>query len=137
MRALLVALGLAVGTPTLAYGQGGDAVAGKKVYDLKCAGCHGDKGDGKGPGADLLSPRPRDFTSGVYKIRTVASKMPTDQDLFRIIADGMPGTSMPPWAVLPEKDRWNVVAYIKTFAAEKFKEGPKKLELPKDVASSP
>jgi len=136
MRALLVALGLAVATPTLAYGQGGDAVAGKKVYDLKCAGCHGDKGDGKGPGADLLTPRPRDLTSGVYKIRTVASKMPTDQDLFRIIADGMPGTSMPPWAVLPEKDRWNVVAYIKTFAAEKFKEPAKKLELPKEVASS-
>ncbi len=136
MRALLVTVALAVATPTLAYAQAGDAAAGKKVYDLKCASCHGDKGDGKGPGADLLHPRPRDFTSGVYKIRTVASKMPTDQDLFRIIADGMPGTSMPPWAVLPEKDRWNVVAYIKTFAAEKFKEPPKKLELPKEVASS-
>jgi len=135
MRALLAALAL-VTMPTLAYAQAGDAASGKKVYDLKCAGCHGVKGDGKGPGADLLNPRPRDFTSGIYKIRTVASKMPTDQDLFRIIADGMPGTSMPPWRVLPEKDRWNVVAYIKTFAAEKFKEPTKKLELPKEVASS-
>jgi DMSO reductase family type II enzyme heme b subunit len=43
---------------------------------------------------------------------------------------------MPGWAVLPEKDRWNVVAYIKTFAGDKLKEAPKKLELPKDVASS-
>src|SRR5439155_481076 len=68
---------------------------------------------------------------------TRANKVPTDQDIFRVITDGMPGTSMPPWAVLPEKDRWNLVAYVKTFAAEKFKEGPKNLELPKDVASSP
>ena len=43
---------------------------------------------------------------------------------------------MPPWSVLPEKERWNLVAYIKTFAADKFKEAPKKLELPKEVASS-
>src|SRR5687767_12641032 len=119
----------------LAYAQG-DANAGKAVYDLKCAGCHGVKGDGKGPAAELLLPRPRDFTSGIYKIRTTANKTPTDQDLFRIITDGMPGTSMPPWSVLPDKERWNLVAYIKTFAGEALKDPPKKLELPKDVSSS-
>src|SRR5206468_9917107 len=70
------------------------------------------------------------------KIRTTANKVPTDQDLFRIITDGMPGTSMPAWAVLTERERRNVLAYIKTFAGEKLKEAPKKLELPKDVASS-
>ncbi|HEX5815316.1 MAG TPA: c-type cytochrome, partial [Methylomirabilota bacterium] len=31
-----------------AWGQG-DANAGKAVYELRCAGCHGVKGDGKGP----------------------------------------------------------------------------------------
>lgn len=116
--------------------QPGDAGAAKPLYDLKCAGCHGEKGDGKGPAAELLDPRPRDFTSGIYKIRTTAGKMPSDQDLFRVVTEGMPGTSMPPWSVLPERDRWNLVAYIKTFAADKFKEPQKKLELPKDVASS-
>src|SRR5438105_14388360 len=99
-------------------------------------GCTGDKGDGKWPAAELVMPGPRDFTSGIYKIRTTANKVPTDQDLFRIITDGMPGTSMPPWAVLPDKDRWNLVAYIKTFAPDAFKEAPKKLDLPKDVSSS-
>src|SRR5260370_30280001 len=43
---------------------------------------------------------------------------------------------MAPWWVLPEKERWSRVAYVKPFAADKFKEAPKKLELPKDVASS-
>jgi DMSO reductase family type II enzyme heme b subunit len=130
---LIVCAGLA---PSQGSAQQGDANAGKPVYERKCAMCHGSKGDGKGAGAELLDPKPRDFTSGVYKIRTTANKVPTDQDLFRIITAGMPGTSMPPWDVLPEKDRWNLVAYIKTFAADKFKEAPKKLELPKEVSSS-
>jgi DMSO reductase family type II enzyme heme b subunit len=43
---------------------------------------------------------------------------------------------MPPWRVLPERDRWNLVAYIKAFAGDRLKEEPKKVELPKDVASS-
>jgi len=133
---LLAAAALVLATPALVGAQAGDANVGKGVYQLKCIGCHGEKGDGKGPAAELLMPRPRDFTTGIYKIRTTANKMPSDQDLFRIITDGMPGTSMPSWAVLPDRDRWNLVAYIKTFAPDKFKEPSKKLDLPKEVSSS-
>jgi DMSO reductase family type II enzyme heme b subunit len=138
MRRIRLGLALVIiaAAPAAAWAQAGDATAGKAVYERKCLLCHGEKGDGKGPAAELLEPKPRDFTSGIYKIRTTASKAPTDQDLFRVISDGMPGTSMPAWAVLPEKDRWNVVAYVKAFAADKFKEAPKKQELPKEVASS-
>ena len=139
MRAAVLAatiVALVGAAPALVGAQAGDANAGKAVYQLKCVGCHGEKGDGKGPAAELLVPQPRDFTSGIYKIRTTAGKAPSDQDLFKVITDGMPGTSMPSWAVLPEKERWNLVAYIKAFAADKFKEAPKKLELPKEVASS-
>ena len=76
--------------------QAGDPAQGKVIYEKKCALCHGEKGDGNGPSASLLDPRPRDFTKGKYKIRTSASgRLPTDADLFRIISEGMPGTSMP------------------------------------------
>jgi DMSO reductase family type II enzyme heme b subunit len=139
LRAAVLAatfIALVGAAPALVGAQAGDANAGKAVYQLKCVGCHGEKGDGKGPAAELLVPQPRDFTSGIYKIRTTAGKAPSDQDLFAVITDGMPGTSMPSWAVLLEKERWNLVAYIKAFAADKFKEAPKKLELPKEVASS-
>src|SRR5437867_6050237 len=88
----------------------GDANAGKAVYERKCLLCHGEKGDGKGPGAERLDPRPRDFTTGVYKIRSTANKVPTVQDIFSVITHGMPGTSMPAWSVLPDRDRWNLVA---------------------------
>jgi DMSO reductase family type II enzyme heme b subunit len=62
--------------------------------------------------------------------------VPSDQDIFNVITHGMPGTSMPGWAVLPDKDRWNLVAYVKTFAGDKLKDAPKKQDLPKEVASS-
>jgi len=137
---LLVALLLGGVVPLVWAGevmaQAGDAGAGKVVYERKCLLCHGEKGDGKGAAGELLRPAPRDFTSGIYKIRSTANKVPTDKDIFDVITLGMPGTSMPPWSVLPEKDRWNLVAYVKTFAAEKFKEAPKKQDLPKEVASS-
>ncbi len=117
--------------------QAGDAAAGKVVYEKKCSLCHGPDGKGDGPGAATLYPKPRDFTRGLYKIRTTPSgQPPTDTDLFRIITEGMIGTSMPAWNVLPEKDRWNLVAYLKTFAPDKFKEPPKAADIPKEVASS-
>jgi mono/diheme cytochrome c family protein len=92
---------------------------GKAVYQNWCAGCHGDTGAGDGPGAAEMLPRPRDFTRGVYKIRTTASgEIPTDDDLMRVIADGMPGTAMPAWnAKLSEQERRDLVAYLKSFSS--------------------
>jgi DMSO reductase family type II enzyme heme b subunit len=136
VRALWLVVVLVLAWAPGAWAQAGNAQNGKGIYERKCMLCHGEKGDGKGPAASELSPAPRDFVSGVYKIRTTSSKIPSDQDLFRIITEGMPGTSMPPWKVLPEKDRWDLVAYIKSFAADKFKEATKAQELPKEVASS-
>jgi DMSO reductase family type II enzyme heme b subunit len=98
-------------------------------YDKHCALCHGPAGKGDGPAADRLIPAPRDFTAGKYKIRTTPSgQLPTDEDLLRVITEGMPGTSMPAWRVLPEAERKALVAHVKTFAAG-FKDA--KLELAK------
>jgi DMSO reductase family type II enzyme heme b subunit len=97
----------------------GQAPPGKVVYDRWCAGCHGDKGAGDGDGATAMLPRPRDFTRGVYKIRTTASgEIPTDDDMLHVIAEGMPGTAMPAWkAKLSEQERRDVVAYLKSFSS--------------------
>ncbi len=90
---------------------------GKEVYEESCAHCHGIEGRGDGSAAENLLPRPRDFTRGLYKIRSTESgQLPTDQDLFDIITKGMPGSSMPGWETsLNTADRWELVAYIKTF----------------------
>jgi DMSO reductase family type II enzyme heme b subunit len=112
--------------------------AGKQIYTRKCAQCHGEDGTGNGPAAERLSPRPRDFTRGVYKIRTTPSgTVPTDDDLFRVITNGLPGTSMPAWSVLPERDRRLLVQYIKTFSDQFKAQTPTPITLPPEVPSSP
>jgi DMSO reductase family type II enzyme heme b subunit len=91
---------------------------GKAVYDRWCAGCHGETGAGDGEAATRMLPRPRDFTKGVYQIRTTGSgELPTDDDLMRVIMAGMPGTTMPGWKTkLSTGETRDVVAYLKTFS---------------------
>ncbi|MBI3813889.1 MAG: c-type cytochrome [Nitrospinae bacterium] len=99
----------------------GDKEAGKKIYNKKCWWCHGEKGEGNGPAAGFLNPPPRDFTMGVYKYKnSPPGQVARDEDIFRMISEGMPGTmlgtGMPAWKdVLSEKDRWDLVEYIKSF----------------------
>ena len=110
---------------------------GKRVYEKSCAHCHGTEGRGDGSAAENLLPRPRDFTRGLYKIRsTETGQVPTDQDLFDIITEGMPGSSMPGWDTsLSANERWEVVAYIKTFY-DGFKENtaPRQIDLSGKIA---
>lgn len=90
----------------------------EKLYYDKCAGCHGFEGDGFGPAFDFVIPRPRDFTKGLYKVRsTKEGNVPSDADLHRAIADGLPGTTMPPWKHVLSKDEINqLVTYLKRFS---------------------
>jgi len=98
---------------------------GKQVYQTQCAVCHGSSGGGDGAAAYLLSPRPRDFTRGSFKVRSTATgTLPTDEDLFRTITEGMPGTAMPPWVELPEADRWALVDFVKTLSARFAEDEP-------------
>ncbi|MDP6980705.1 MAG: c-type cytochrome [Myxococcota bacterium] len=94
--------------------------AGKGVYERRCTFCHGEEGAGDGPVADYLDPRPRDFTIATFKFRsTKTGCLPTDEDLFRTITEGVHGTAMPTWGkgdgALSEEERWQVLHYIKTF----------------------
>jgi cytochrome c oxidase cbb3-type subunit I/II len=90
---------------------------GRVVYARRCAGCHGVKGDGNGPLATFLDPRPRNFTLGSFKFRTTPSgSLATDGDLYRTLTRGVRWTAMPTWHELPEKDRIAAIAYLKTFS---------------------
>ena len=101
-----------------------DVEAGRAIYDERCWFCHGEEGAGDGPVAPYLWPRPRDFTMGSYKLRTTTTgELPLDEDLFRTITIGLAGSSMPAWAsVLSVQERWQVIAYIKSFASDLFED---------------
>jgi cytochrome c oxidase cbb3-type subunit 2 len=88
-----------------------------EIYQRHCTACHGKKGDGDGPAAYLLYPKPRDFTSGVFKFRSTPSGAPpTDDDLLHTLKRGISGTSMPSWNRLSEKELRDLVAYVKSFS---------------------
>ncbi len=98
---------------------------GRGIYFQRCSFCHGLLGDGEGPAAEFLDPRPRDFTLGTFKFRTTQSgELPTNEDLFRTVSRGLPGTAMQAFDSdlikngLDEEERWAVISYIKTFAQE-------------------
>jgi mono/diheme cytochrome c family protein len=93
---------------------------GKQLFTQHCASCHGPQGTGDGPAAQYVYPKPRDFTRGVFKVRsTPDGTMPTDQDLFDTLTRGMPGSPMPSFAFLSDADRQALVAYIKTLITRK------------------
>ena len=100
----------------------GEAPAGEAeieaVYQKRCAQCHGEEGEGDGPAADYLYPKPRDFSLGVFKYKTTHadSEFPFDADLRQTIRDGLPATSMPAWkGVLTDQQIDGLIELIKVF----------------------
>jgi mono/diheme cytochrome c family protein len=98
---------------------------GREQYSLYCAGCHGEAGDGEGPAARFLSPKPRDFRKGRVKFAAVpANTLPRDEDLVNTMNHGLHGTSMPAWNLVSGEDKLAIVAYVKTFSDVWQKETP-------------
>ncbi len=84
----------------------------KALFERNCVVCHGMTGDGKGEAAYLLYPKPRNFRAGKFRLVTSQNLQPTRDDLFRTISNGMPGTAMPSWGHLSERDRWALADYV-------------------------
>ena len=108
------------------------------LYDRYCLACHGATGDGGGPAAPWLWPRPRDFRRGVYKWRSTPSGMaPLDADLVRAIRYGAAGTSMHAFGdSLSEPQLTALVAHLKTLAPERFDRRAPPIEVP-DIRQPP
>ena len=74
---------------------------GMDLYRFRCEVCHGEMGMGDGVAADLMYPRPRDFSLALFKYKTSPGTLPPrDEDLFNTIKFGLQGTAMPGWASL-------------------------------------
>jgi cytochrome c oxidase cbb3-type subunit 2 len=98
---------------------------GRALFERRCAGCHGENGDGRGPHAERLRVRPTNFTLGVYKLRsTPAGSIPTDRDLFVTLTRGVHGTPMVPWTALSEEERWALVFRLEAFSVRFREERP-------------
>ena len=91
----------------LPNGLKGDPIAGKKLFVANCATCHGDKGDGKGPRAYFINPRPKNFLEAGPR---ATLNRPT---LYTFVSAGKLGTEMPAWSkVMTPQEIANVSEYV-------------------------
>jgi glucose/arabinose dehydrogenase/mono/diheme cytochrome c family protein len=78
--------------------------SGKAIYHLRCAGCHGENGEGTGNIPALASGKAQSASDG---------------ELFWYITKGDLNNGMPAWAQLPQKERWQIVSYIRVLGGSK------------------
>src|SRR5258707_4939768 len=76
--------------------------AGKSLYHLRCARCHGENGEGSGNIPPLAQE----------KIKAAAPG-----ELFWFITQGDVNNGMPSWKTLPPRQRWLIVNYAKTLGS--------------------
>ncbi|HXG05054.1 MAG TPA: c-type cytochrome [Candidatus Binatia bacterium] len=91
---------------------------GREIYTARCAVCHGDSGDGRGPAGQALPLKPPDFRD-----RAGVAEMRDNYWFWRVSEGGQVepfkgrGSAMPPWkGELSVEDRWAVMAYQHTFS---------------------
>ena len=74
---------------------------GAEIYTKSCAPCHGHSGRGDSPRGPTLTPPPADLLQGE------GATFFSDAAQLHIIAEGLPGTAMPPWsrALSPDEQR--------------------------------
>lgn len=88
-------------------GLNGDAQKGGRFYNANCATCHGVKGDGKGPRAYFINPKPRNFVAS----RTILNR----PVIYMATSMGKLGTEMPAWSkVLSDQEIADVSEYVFT-----------------------
>ncbi|MCA9059161.1 MAG: c-type cytochrome [Planctomycetaceae bacterium] len=98
--------------------DGGQMLAsGRGLYMRHCSHCHGTSGDGNGPTATYLVPRPRDYRNGIFKFKSTAdlNKVSTE-DLKRVLRLGIPGTYMPSFLLLKDGEIDALAEYVRFLA---------------------
>lgn len=76
------------------------ASAGKILFENNCAKCHGDEAQGKHNRPSLRSER--------------IEHEATDGDLAWLLKNGNAWKGMPSWSSLPEPQRWQIIAYLRS-----------------------
>ncbi len=94
---------------------------GEKFYKTNCALCHGPEGKGDGPAGKALKPPPRNLVEGKW------TQGGGDIAHFKVIANGIPGSSMASFGHFKTADRWAVVHYIESITTNKSTDTPEQV----------
>jgi len=115
-----------------------DTPAGERIYRQRCAVCHGPDGQGNGPAAPSLIPRPRDFTQGQFKYKSTPPGQPSrEADLIHTVANGLQASAMPYWKdLLTETEIREVVSFIKSLSKISHRPPPTSFPITSRVPST-
>ena len=91
---------------------------GLAVYARNCAACHGPTGLGDGAAGAALNPKPRDFSTGWFKLGGTRTGLPSEDDLIATIRHGMLPAMMPPWPQLSDGEVKSVAMAVSHLAVE-------------------
>jgi mono/diheme cytochrome c family protein len=83
-------------------GQPQAAQAGQRVFHENCARCHGVDANGR----TTKPSRP--------SLRSERIRHAKDGEIFWMLKNGNPYLGMPQWTSIPEQQRWQVIAYLRT-----------------------
>ena len=82
---------------------------GRQIYLTNCIGCHGTQGDGAGPAAAFLEPKPFNFANAEVQ------KQHSEGQYYHFLLFGLPGSAMPAWGdYLTVQDIWDVINFLRT-----------------------
>ena len=85
----------------------GDATRGAALYMANCSACHGSTGDGRGPRAYFINPKPRNF------LHTASRANFNRPALYEAVAKGKLRTEMPAWdKVFDQQQLADVSEYV-------------------------
>jgi mono/diheme cytochrome c family protein len=89
---------------------------GSRLYRHQCLHCHGLSGDGHGATSPWVNPHPRDYRQGRFKFTSSnqpeGTRKPRREDLLRTIREGIEGSSMPAFRLLPDDDIEALASYV-------------------------
>ncbi|MGZ3774796.1 MAG: c-type cytochrome [Pseudobdellovibrionaceae bacterium] len=94
---------------------------GKKVFMANCSMCHGNEGKGDGAAGAALNPKPRNFVEGKW------TQGEGIMNHFKVLQNGIKGSSMASYAQISSSDRWAVLQFIESITTNKSKDDPAKV----------
>lgn len=98
----------------------GSVVEGKKLFAELCSGCHGADGGGRSAVSAFFEKPPANLSGGIMMWRSTKAPLPSYDDLYTTLTNGLPGAGMPSFAHLSESRRASLVAYLASMHREEF-----------------
>jgi len=84
--------------------EGQQPDAGAPLYQARCAACHGPNGEGSGNIPNLIGEKAQGASDG---------------ELFWYVTKGDLNNGMPSWQGLPEKERWQIISFLRVLGGSK------------------